>query len=162
MRVWRMWSIALGCLALTLSSCSSRPTEVPTDTHPADTKPQAKGPRPARPAKEEILGKWQRTDPGKEKEVLVVDKAGDIRKGEPGYEYSGKYKFLDENTLEFQAKRDGAMAEQYTKWIVNARPEKLTVKVQDAQSRADDIDSFRETSDDTLRKGSEEHYRRIE
>jgi hypothetical protein len=160
MRKWNCWPILLGCLTLPLCSCSSKPTEAPPPA--PEVKPVAKGPRPARPAKEEIIGKWQRTDAGKEKEVLVVSKDGQIKKGEPGYQYSGKYEFLDENTLEFKAKREGSMAEQYTKWTVQALPETLTVKVAEATSRVDDIDSFRETSDDTLRKGAEEHYKRVE
>jgi hypothetical protein len=161
MRMRICWNIVLSCLVLALSACSTKPTEAPS-APAVPTQPQAKGPRAARPLKEEIIGKWQRTDAGKDKEVLVVDKNGDIRKGEPGYELSGKYKFLDDNTLEFTAQREGTTAEQYTKWMVEAQPEKLTVKVVEAKSRPDDIGEFSEKPDDTLRKGIEEHYKRIE
>lgn len=162
MRVRNCWPVVLGCLALTLSSCSTKPAETTVAPPPDPIRAQGKATRPARPAKEEIVGKWQRTDPGKDRETLTVDKNGDITKGEPGYEIAGKYRFLDDNTLEFEAKRAGSMAEQRTQWTVNAQPDTLTVKVLKSERRADDIDSFRETSDDTLLKGTEEHYKRVQ
>jgi hypothetical protein len=155
-------TVLVGWLALSLTSCSSKPADVTQGNAEPVKKSQAAAPvsRAALPAKEEIIGRWQSTD--RNNWFLTVEKNGKVIYGEPGAEFKAdKYQFLDDTTMEFEAKAPFGDP-QYTKWVVTAMPDKLTCKIVESKSRDTVIDALRETDNDRARNGTEEHYKRVQ
>lgn len=145
-------TLLLACLTLSLAACSS---SQPTKTSVGPTQPSAS----AKP-KELIVAKWQRTDPGKEKEVLEVSPDGKITVGEPGLAFEGKYKFLDDDTMEYEVKPSFGK-QQYGKFKVKVSKDELTLQLTDAKSRDDDAGKWQKNADDDARMANPtEKYKR--
>jgi len=148
-----------GCIALfagaslLLTSCGkSAPTSEPA---PA-TQPSAS----AKP-KELIVGKWQRADPGKESEKLEFAADGAIS-GDPGGfgENKGKYKFVDDDTFEYEWKTALGQFE-YAKCTVKVGKDELVLQILDAKSRPDEAAKWQREANDKARIEQMEKYKRL-
>src|SRR5262249_50657310 len=124
-------SIGFVCLALALASCSkSEPTKPP----PAGSTQQ---PATSDKPKDLIVGKWQRSDPGKTDEKMELAADLTISGDSGGFPYKGKYTFVDENTIQYELKPD--LGDQIlTKCKVKVTKDELTLNIVDAKTRAKD------------------------
>jgi len=150
-------ALLLAGFSFTLASCSKSP---PTEAPPAPPPTKQAGPGPAKPARELILGKWQRPD-----KTLTINPDGTIEYGSD-FPFKSlpktKYVFSEgDKTLTWEAKDSsiGGRQNQF-KWAITVTPEALTIKVLDSRSRENEDESWLEDSNDKARKGTEETFKR--
>ena len=143
--------LLLAALVLSLAACSSsQPTKAPS----APTQPAAS----VNP-KELIAKKWQRTDAGKETEKVEFAADGTFSGDSGGFPYKGKYRFLDNDTIECELKPDLG-PQQYNKCTVKVTADELTLKIVDAKSRKDDTSPWQKEANDRARIDQVERYKR--
>jgi hypothetical protein len=144
------WLIGgIGCMAFALTSCSGSK---------APTVPEAKPPAPVKVETNPrvlILGKWVPTQPGREAETVEFAKDGTL--SSPGLS-PGKYKFLDDQTIEYEKKL--VFDQQLTKAKVKVDKDTLTLDIVDAKSRTEDGAAWEPKPNDLERKGKQEKFKR--
>jgi hypothetical protein len=147
-------AIGLACLALTLASCSkSEPTKPPAAP---PTQAQSTSSKP----KDLVVGKWQRTDPGKTDEKMELTADGTISGDSGGFPYKGKYTFVDENTIQYELKPD--LGDQMlTKCKVKVTKDELTLDIVDAKTRAKDDAKWQSDDNSKARISQVEKYKRV-
>jgi hypothetical protein len=155
MRAMHYLMAGVSGLVLVLASCSSK-----SSAPESSTKPSGNAGAPGKPAKELIVGKWQRTDPGKTDWIFVIEKDGAVQFGAPGAKSEAKSTFDEkENTLAAEVKPILGSAFVLT-WKVDVKPDTLTLKVVDSKTKNED-GTLSVTAEDKERKNQEEeHYKR--
>ncbi|MBY0528440.1 MAG: hypothetical protein K2R98_33925 [Gemmataceae bacterium] len=137
--------LLLSVAVLGLASCSGNKTA----PAPATTGPQI---TPTKP-QELIIGKWQRADPGKEKDSLEFAAEGKIKSGD----YAGTYKFLDDQTIEYEIVP--IIGVQYSKCKVKVTKDELICDVVEAKHKAAEGEPYAVDENDRQRKGVEKYKR---
>jgi hypothetical protein len=143
--------LAVAGLTFTLAACTSA-----TKTEPGAAPPSKAQATPTKP-QELILGKWQRTDPGKDKETLEFAADGNIKTGNGADSYEGKYKFLDDGTIEYEIVPIIGM--QYSKCKIKVGKDELTCDVVEAKHKAAETEPWAVDENDRQRKGVEKYKR---
>lgn len=150
MRLFHCSLVLFACVSLMLASCGKSAT---TSAPAPPSQPSAT----AKP-KELIVGKWQRSEPGKEAEKLEFAPDGTISGGSE-FKFKGKYKWLEEpDTLEYEVKPD-VINWQYAKCKVKVSKDELTLDIVEAKSRADENAKWQTEADDRARIGQEKYKR---
>jgi hypothetical protein len=134
--------------SLLLTSCGkSAPSSAPA----VATQP----PAAAKP-KELIVGKWQ----GKESEKLEFAPDGAISLDSSGFQNNGKYKFVDDDTLEYEWKTALGRFEN-VKCKVKVSKDELALDIVDVKSRMDESAQWQHEANDKARMGQTEKYKRL-
>lgn len=151
MKLFHCCIALFACASLLLTSCGkSEPTSAPA----AASQPSA-----TLKPKELLVGKWQRTEPGKESEKLEFAADGTIS-GDTGLKSSGKYKWVeDDNVIEYEVKTD--FGQEYAKCKVKVGKDDLTLDIVDAKSRPDENAKWQHEANDKERIGQVEKYKRL-
>lgn len=151
MNLSRWTTLLFACLSLPLAACSSaKPTSAPAAPSQAAASSNPK---------ELIVKKWQRSDAGKEAEKIEFAADGSVSGDLGGIGYKGKYKFVDNETVEATITPDLGMQMQ-TKYKVKVGADELTLTIDDAKSRKDDTSPWQKEADDRARVGTTEKYKR--
>jgi hypothetical protein len=138
------FTLAFGLLVLPLASCSSSPS--PTKAPPSGSQQQGGAASP----KELLLGKWQRTDAGKES-TLEFMQGGKMKLD--GTE--GTFKFLDDGTIEYEY--SPAFEVFLSKCKFKVTPAALVLEVVEAKSKPGANEAWTVTAADNQRKGTEKY-----
>ena len=105
-----------------------------------------------------IVGRWRRTDPAYEKEVLVVRKTGRVRIGAPAAEVDGLVTRLSDRKLQLDLRPPFGHQRLICRWWRDG--DKLSLEILESKSKVDDRDVYRVLDADRSAQGQTWRFQR--